>query len=110
MSLLNMWREARGAVMRKKYLDTMARMRNANKYALRGFHNNISQIADNWREFYAAASDSDRKAFLKQCRKDAAHMGVTVRYGDSAFNSNYGDRHFFTVILASATPYPWGLR
>jgi hypothetical protein len=45
MGILSMWREARGAVMRKDYEDAMARMRNANQYARWGFHNNINQSA-----------------------------------------------------------------
>ena len=74
MSIFSMWREARGNVMRKEYLDAMARMRNANQYAQNGFHNEVNAIADHIREAYATASNSDRKAMLKELRKRASQM------------------------------------
>ena len=74
MSILSMWREARGAVMRKEYEDAMARMRGANQYALRGFHNNVNQTASYIVETYTSASPSDRKRLLKEARKQGDEM------------------------------------
>lgn len=74
MSIFSMWREARGAVMRKEFEDAMARMRGANQYALRGFHNNINQTASDIVEAYTSASTSDRKRLLKEARKQADEM------------------------------------
>lgn len=74
MGILNMWREARGNVMRQEYEDAMARMKNANKYAYNGFYNNLHQTAGHILEAYTSGSKSDRKAILKEARRQASSM------------------------------------
>ena len=51
-----MWRQARGAVMRKEYEDVMARMEGANKFAKSAFFNNVGQTVDTIVATYATAS------------------------------------------------------
>lgn len=77
MSILSRWREARGAVMRQEYEDIMARMKDANKYAKKGFFNNISQTADGTIEYYSSASPSEKKTMLRGARKEADELWRT---------------------------------
>jgi len=77
MSILSMWRGARGAVMRQEYEDAMARMKDANKYAKKAFFNNISQIADEMIEYYSSASTSERKTILREARKKTDELWRT---------------------------------
>jgi hypothetical protein len=74
VGILDMWREARGAVLRKEYEDTMARMRDANEPARSAFLNNVHQTIDHVLSLYSTASKSERKAFLKQAREAAIKM------------------------------------
>lgn len=69
-----MWREARGAVLRKEYEDAMARMRDASPSARAAFLNNVNQTVENIVEFYSAASSSGRKDLLKATRRAALDM------------------------------------
>lgn len=74
MGILRMWREARGVALRKDYGDIMARMHNANQYARSAFLNNINQTIEATIDFYNSGSKSERKAFLKQSRKNMQVM------------------------------------
>ena len=74
MGLLNMWREARGNVMRKELDDILKRIEGANHPARSAFLNNISQTIDRLRAEYSQASPSDRKAMLKQGKKVTLEM------------------------------------
>ena len=68
MGLIDMWRSARGVVMRKEYNAAMARIYVANRGAISAFLNNVNQTIDNVRETYSSASESERKVFLKEIR------------------------------------------
>jgi hypothetical protein len=46
MGLLDMWGQARGAVMRKEYENILARMEDANAPAWRAFLNNVVRGID----------------------------------------------------------------
>lgn len=74
MSILRLWREARGRVLRKEYEDVIARMRNANQSSRSAFLNNIDQTAEEALAFYTSASNSERKAFLRRARKETTVM------------------------------------
>jgi hypothetical protein len=74
MGLLNMWREARGNVMRRELDDVMRRLGGANQSAIHGFYNNIWQTIDELKEGYRPATTSERKAILKECRRSAKEM------------------------------------
>jgi hypothetical protein len=74
VGILDMWREARGAVLRKEYEDVMARMRDANPPAKAAFLNNVHQTIDHVIGFYSSASVPGRKAFLKKMRKASLKM------------------------------------
>lgn len=74
MGIFDMWREARGNVMRKELADLLARMSKANDPALSAFYNNVEQTIEPLREAYRPASASERKTLLKQCRKSAEEM------------------------------------
>jgi hypothetical protein len=74
VGILDMWREARGTVMRKEFEDTMARMKDANPSARSAFLNNVHQTIDNVVESYSPASNVERKAFLKQVREASLEM------------------------------------
>jgi hypothetical protein len=69
-----MWREARGAVLRREYEDTMARMRGANQDARAAFLNNINQTIEHVVAVYSAASESEREALLNDARTSALEM------------------------------------
>jgi len=73
VGILQMWREARGGVLRREYEDAMARMCDANPAARSAFLNNIHQTIYVI-EFYSSASKSERKAFLKEMRKAGIDM------------------------------------
>jgi hypothetical protein len=68
VGILDMWREARGAVLRKEYEDAMARMRDADASAKSAFLNNIHQTSEHVVAVYSAASESEREALLKDAR------------------------------------------
>jgi hypothetical protein len=74
MGLFDMWREARGNVMRQEFEDVMVRVRGANQYAMRGFFNNVAQTIEQLRDAYGPASPSERKTILKHCRKSMSEM------------------------------------
>jgi hypothetical protein len=74
MSILDMWREARGAVLRKEYEDVRARMHDANPSAKAAFLNNIHQTIDQAIGRYSSASKSLRKVLLKSARKSCLEM------------------------------------
>lgn len=74
MSILDMWRAARGNVMRKEFDDVLARMNGANESARSAFLNNVDQTVERLREVYRPASPRERKAILKQCRISAEQM------------------------------------
>lgn len=73
MGIFDLWREARGNVMRKELADVRARLRNANEPALRGFYGRVEEI-ENIREVYRAARDTERKQLLKEARKSSSQM------------------------------------
>ena len=74
MSILNMWREARGNVLRNEFEDAIARIRNPNESAKRAFLNNVHQTIGHLRETNGPATARDRKALLKQSRKSTIQM------------------------------------
>jgi hypothetical protein len=74
VGILDMWREARGAVLRKEYEDIMTRMRDANPAARAAFLNSIHQTIDHVIGFYSSASVSGRKAFLGKMRRESFRM------------------------------------
>src|ERR1035437_1172517 len=74
VGILDMWREAHGAVLRKEYEDVMARMRDANPPAKAAFLNNVHQTIDHVIGFYSSASVPGRKAFLKKMREASLKM------------------------------------
>jgi hypothetical protein len=74
MGIFDLWREARGNVMRKEFEDVMTRVRSANAPALRAFYNNVEQTIEPLREAYRPASAAERKALLKECRRSATEM------------------------------------
>jgi len=74
MGLFDMWREARGNVLRQQFDDAMMRLKGANEPAMRAFFNNVEQTIEPLREAYGPASPSERKAILKHCRKSMNEM------------------------------------
>jgi hypothetical protein len=74
VGILDKWREARGAVIRKEYEDVIARMRGANPAARSAFLNNIHQTIDQVIGRYSSASKSERKVFLESMRKSSLEM------------------------------------
>jgi hypothetical protein len=80
-----MWREARGAVLRREYEDVMALMKGANEVAYSGFLNNINQTIDEVNDAYAAASTSGRKALLVELRNSALGLGISPLHAQSRF-------------------------
>ena len=74
MGILDMWREARGAFLRKEYEDAMARMEDANAPARSAFLNNVNQTIGEVTQHYTSASQSDRKASLKKMRAASIEM------------------------------------
>ena len=74
MGIFDMWRWARGKVMRQEFEDTMALIPNPNESAKRKFLNNVHATIEPLKERYGPASASERKAMLKQCRKSASQM------------------------------------
>ena len=74
MGILDRWREARSNVMRQEFEDTMARLRNANESAMSAFFNNVEQTIEPLKEMYGPASERERKALMKHCRKSARQM------------------------------------
>jgi hypothetical protein len=74
VGILDMLLEARGAVLRREYEDAMARMRDANQTARAAFLNNINQTIEYVVAVYSAASESERKALLKDARTSALEM------------------------------------
>ncbi len=74
MGPFDMWREARGAVMRKELDDITARIRTANPHVLFAFYNNVEQTIEPLREACRAASSGQRKSILKGCRQSATEM------------------------------------
>jgi len=74
MGIFDMWRWARGKVMRQEFEDTMALIPNPNESAKRKFLNNVHATIEPLKERYGPASASERKALLKQCRKSASQM------------------------------------
>ena len=74
MGILDMWREARGSVMRKEYEDAMARMQGANAPARSAFLNNIHQTIGEMITAYASTSKSERKTLVKDLRKAMLEM------------------------------------
>jgi hypothetical protein len=74
VGILDMSREARGAVLRREYEDAMARMRDANDAAKSAFLNNIQQTIEHVVDVYSAASESERKALLEDARTSALEM------------------------------------
>jgi hypothetical protein len=74
VGILDMWREARGAVIRKEFEDVMARMQDANPRARTAFLNNIHQTIDKVIGHYSSASKSERKMFLESMRKSSIEM------------------------------------
>lgn len=74
MGVFDLWREARGNVMRKELDDVLSRMRKANDPARSAFLNNVGQTIGPLRDSYGRASTSERKLLLKQCRAAASRM------------------------------------
>jgi hypothetical protein len=74
VGILDMGREAPGAVLRREYEDAMARMREANDAAKSAFLNNIHQTIEHVVDVYSAASESERKAFIQDARTSALEM------------------------------------
>ncbi len=74
MGLLESWRKARGAVLRRDYEDAMARMSGANSSARAAFLNNLHQTVTEVVAHYSGASPAERKAFLRDARKQAIQM------------------------------------
>ena len=74
MSILDIWRESQGAVLRREYEDVIARMSDANPSAKAAFLNNIHQTIDQVIGRYSSGSKSERKLFLEGMRKSALEM------------------------------------
>jgi hypothetical protein len=74
VSILDMWRKARGAVLRKEYEGTVARIRDANTAAKAAFLNNIHQTIAHVVDTYSSASKAEQKAFLAEARKSCLEM------------------------------------
>jgi hypothetical protein len=74
MGIFDMWREARGNVMRKELTELLARLHKANEYALSAFYNNIEQTIEPLRGTYRQGTTSERKKLLRECRKSAEAM------------------------------------
>jgi hypothetical protein len=70
----DMWRDARGAVLREEYEDILTRMRYANPAARATFLNHVHQTVDHVIGFYSSASVPGRKAFLQKMRKASLTM------------------------------------
>ena len=97
MGILNLWREARGSVLRKEYEDLMARVNGANQSAKSAFLNNVEQTKDTVGEAYAAASKAERKSILKEMRDamremwaggdwpSALGLGISCLHAESLF-------------------------
>jgi hypothetical protein len=77
VGLLNLWRQARGSVLRKEYDDVVARMDGANEHARAAFLNNIAQTVDHVVQTYTAASPAERKRFMKAVNDKAREMWVS---------------------------------
>jgi hypothetical protein len=74
VGIVDMWRQARGAVMRKEYEDVMARMQGANEAAKSAFLNNVRQTIDAVVAVYTSASKSERKEILKELVRETKRM------------------------------------
>ena len=79
--ILDMWRHARGAVLRSEYEDAMARMRDANDAAKSAFLNNIHQTIEHVVAVYSVASESERKALFEDARTSALEMWNSGDWG-----------------------------
>ena len=99
MGLMDTWRPARGAAMRKEYNDAMARIYVASRSAISAFLNNVNQTIDSVRETYSSASESERKVFLKEIRAleremwaagdwpSALGLGISALNAESSYTS-----------------------
>jgi hypothetical protein len=74
LGLLDIWREARGTMMRKEFDDIVKRMDGANLAAITSFFNNVDATIGILRENYRPASPLERKALLRECKKSANAM------------------------------------
>lgn len=74
MGIFDLWREARGAVLRKEYDDLIVRMQGNNHAARSAFLNNVHQTVDEITAYYSAASKAERKKFLSEIRKEQLQM------------------------------------
>lgn len=74
MGIFDMWREARGGVMRKEFEDTMKWMEGANPSARSAFLYNIVQTIDEVLAAYTPATAAERKALLKQMKDASLEM------------------------------------
>jgi hypothetical protein len=74
MGMLDMWRQARGTVLRKEYEDTIARMQDSNAPAKSAFLFQVHQTIDAVVEAYSSASTSDRKTLLAEMSKNCLEM------------------------------------
>jgi hypothetical protein len=66
MGIVDLWRAARGTVLRKELADVMARLEGANRSARSAFLNNIAQTVDEIVPPYSAASKAERRQIVKQ--------------------------------------------
>ncbi len=74
VGILDLWREARGAVLRKEYEDIMERLCGASPSARTAFLNHVHQTIDHVIGFYSSASVPCRKAFLEKMRKSSLQL------------------------------------
>jgi hypothetical protein len=74
MGLFDMWRGARGNVLRRSFDDVMVRVIGVDYPEMQAFFNNVDQTIEPLREAYNAASPRERKALLKQCGKSMIEM------------------------------------
>jgi len=72
--ILDMRREARGAILRKEFDDVVARMRDADPFDKSAFQKHVHQTIDRVIGFYSSASVPRRKTFLKKMRRVSLEM------------------------------------
>ena len=68
MGILDMWKEARGAVLKRDYEEIVTRMRDSNSTTRKAYLSKFREITKEYLPFYEAASPTDRKRFLKEMR------------------------------------------
>ena len=74
MGIFDLWKEARGTVLKNDYEDIVARLNNANPVSWKAYHRKLREVVKDYQPPYEIASQSERKRFLKECRQSSAEF------------------------------------